>query len=125
MITTVEALPETEFIAWLEKIPVPAGFGPLKPDGARLAKEKGCLACHSLDGSRGVGPTFKGLYRQQRVVRQDGKVMTITADAAYLRESIHTPNALIVDGYQPIMPVIRDLQEEEIEALVEFIEGIK
>jgi cytochrome c oxidase subunit 2 len=125
MITTVEALPETEFLAWLERIPDPSGYGPLKPDGAKLAKEYGCLTCHSLDGSRGVGPTFKGLYRQEKTVRKDGKLLTITADAAYLRESIRTPDAMIVESYQPIMPSNRNLQDEEVEALVEFIEGIK
>jgi cytochrome c oxidase subunit II len=125
MLTTVEALPETEFIAWLEGISTPAGPGTVKPDGARLAQEKGCLACHSLDGSRDVGPTFKGLYRKERSVRQDGRLLTMTADAAYLRESIRTPDAKVVEGYQPIMPDNPDLQEQEIEALVEFIEGIK
>jgi cytochrome c oxidase subunit 2 len=125
MITTVEAVPEAEFTAWLEGVSLPAGHGTLQPDGARLAKEQGCLACHSLDGRRGVGPTFKGLYLKERSVRQDGKLLTVAADVAYLRESIRTPDTKVVEGYQPVMPVNRDLQENEIEALVEFIEGIK
>ena len=125
MITTVEALPEAEFTTWLEGKEITGEGQALKPDGATLAKEKGCLACHSLDGSRGVGPTFKGLYRQQRSVQQDGKLLTITVDDAYLRESIRIPNAKIVEGFQPIMPTISDLKEEEIEALVEFIERVK
>ena len=120
MITTVEALPAAEFTAWLEQVEEAA-----KVDGARLAQEKGCLACHSLDGSRGVGPTFKGLYRKQTSVRKDGKLLTMTADEAYLRESIRTPNAMIVDDFQPLMPVIGELKEEEVAALVEFIKGIK
>ena len=67
MITTIEALPEAEFTAWLQQ----GGGGQAgKTDGAKLAKEKGCLACHSLDGSRGVGPTFKGLYHSKVAVRQ-------------------------------------------------------
>ncbi len=82
-------------------------------------------ACHSLDGSRGVGPTFKGLYRRQTIVLQDGKAVTITVDDAYLRESIRSPNAKIVDGFQPIMPAFSDLTDAEVEALVEFIEGVK
>lgn len=125
MITTVEALPEAEFAAWLEGKERTGVSQALKPDGATLAKEKGCLACHSLDGSRGVGPTFKGLYRQQRSVQQDGKLLTVTADDAYLRESIRTPNAKVVEGFQSIMPTISDLKEEEIEALIEFIERVK
>jgi len=125
MITTVEALPEEEFVEWLEQKGRPAAAGAEKPDGARLAKEKGCLACHSLDGVRGVGPTFKGLYGGQQTVLQDGKPLVLTVDDAYLRESIRSPNAKIVEGFQPIMPVISDLTDAEVEALVEYIEGVK
>ena len=60
MVTTVEALPEEQFVAWLNMDK--AGTAGAKVDGRKLATEKGCLGCHSLDGSRGVGPTFKGLF---------------------------------------------------------------
>ncbi len=96
-----------------------------KPDGARLAKEKGCLACHSLDGSRGVGPTFKGLYHSRVAVWQNGTRLTVVADDDYLRESIRRPAAKIVAGFQPVMPTFPDLKDEEVEALVEFVEAIK
>ena len=124
MITTVEALPETEFAAWLEQKET-AGAGAQKPDGARLAKEKGCLACHSLDGVRGVGPTFKGLYGRQQTVLQDGRPVVIIVDDLYLRESIRSPNTKIVEGFQPIMPAISDLTAAEVEAMVEYIKGVK
>ena len=67
MISTVEAIPEAEFAAWLKQR---VATGQLKPDGAKLAKEKGCLSCHSLDGSKGIGPTFKGLYNSRVTVRR-------------------------------------------------------
>ena len=38
---------------------------------------------------------------------------TIVADEAYLRESILTPAAKIVDGYQPIMPTYQGQVSEE------------
>jgi cytochrome c oxidase subunit 2 len=98
------------------------GTAPPKLDGARLAKDKGCLACHSLDGSRGVGPSFKGLYNSTVTVRQNGTRLTVTADDAYLRESIVNPGAKIVEGFQPVMPAFPDLKDEEVKALVEFIE---
>jgi cytochrome c oxidase subunit 2 len=96
-----------------------------KPDGGKLAKEKGCLACHSLDGSRGVGPTFKGLYGSTVKVTKNGKPMTVVADEAYLKEMIRMPGTLVVEGFQPIMPSFPDLKDDEVEALVEFIETIK
>ena len=96
-----------------------------KSDGARLAKEKGCLACHTLDGSRGVGPTFKGLYNRRVTVRENGRLLTVVADDDYLRESIRAPAAKVVEGFQPIMPAFPDLKDDEVIALVEFIEGAR
>ena len=96
-----------------------------KPNGARLAKEKGCLVCHSLDGSRGVGPTFKGLYNSRVTVMEGGTRRTVIADDAYLRESIRSPAAKVVEGFQPVMPTFPYLKDDEVEALMEFIEGIR
>jgi cytochrome c oxidase subunit 2 len=96
-----------------------------KRDGARLAKENGCLGCHSLDGSKGVGPTFKGLYRSTIKVLVAGKPVMVTVDDAYLTESIIKPAAKLVEGFQPLMPSYPDLSPEDVKALVEFIEEIR
>jgi cytochrome c oxidase subunit 2 len=119
MITTVEAIPEAEFAAWLQ--PGRSGEHP----GRKLLDKYGCLACHSLDGSRKAGPTFKGLFGSRVSVLVAGQLITVTADEAYLKESIIKPAAKVVEGFPPIMPVVPDLKDEEIEALVEFIEGVK
>jgi cytochrome c oxidase subunit 2 len=96
-----------------------------KVDGATLAREKGCLGCHSLDGSRGVGPSFKGLFGAKVRVTRGGKLLTVPADDAYLRESILAPSAAVVEGFQPIMPAFADLPEAEVTALVQYIKEIK
>ncbi|NJD91337.1 MAG: cytochrome c oxidase subunit II [Geobacter sp.] len=123
MITTVEALPEDEFREWLEH--GKSGEAATAIDGRKLATEKGCLACHSIDGSRGVGPTFKGIFGQKETVTTDGKERQIIVDDEFLRRSIKEPNADIVKGFQPIMPTIKELTPEEIDALVMFIKGVK
>ncbi|MEI7815628.1 MAG: cytochrome c oxidase subunit II [Desulfuromonadales bacterium] len=123
MVTTVEAVSEEQFAVWLNQTKTGnAGAG---VDGRKLATEKGCLGCHSLDGSSAVGPTFKGLFASQVKVMKEGKPLVVTADEAYLRESIRLPGATIVDGFPPIMPGNPDLPEEEVLALVEFIKGLK
>jgi cytochrome c oxidase subunit II len=124
MITTVEALPVKEFEEWIEQ-----GAGGAKKedriDGKKLAQEKGCLGCHSLDGSPGVGPSFKGIVGRSVTVVTKGVERAITVDEAYLRQSILDPHADVVKGFQPIMPAFSDLSKDEVTALVEYLEGIK
>jgi cytochrome c oxidase subunit II len=122
MITTVEAIPEAEFATWLKQ---GVDGKRKKADGAKLVKEKGCLACHSLNGSKGIGPTFKGLYNSRVTINKDGRLFNVIANDEYLSESIRSPSAKVVDGYQPIMPTYPDLSDEDIDELVKFIEELK
>ena len=127
MVTTVEAVSEEQFAVWLnqDKAGTGSGGGAVKLDGRKLATEKGCLGCHSQDGSSGVGPTFKGLFTSQVKVVKDGKPLIVTADEAFLKESIRLPGATIVEGFPPIMPGNQDMPDEEVTALVEFVKSLK
>src|SRR5712691_7177453 len=58
--------------------------------GQQLASQFGCVACHTTNGQPGVGPTWKGLAGRQETL-DNGQ--TVTADDAYLRESILQPDA--------------------------------
>lgn len=91
--------------------------------GLELFNAKGCMACHSLDGSKRVGPSFKGLFGKDEPLA-DGT--TAKVDDAYLKESILDPNARIVQGFPPAMPPFRgQLSDEELTALVEFVKAVK
>jgi cytochrome c oxidase subunit 2 len=119
MITTVEALPEGEFAAWLavrEEEALP---------GEELLKRHGCLGCHSLDGSRGAAPTFKGLFGERVSVVRKGRKESVTADEAFLRESIVDPGATVAEGFEPVMPAYATLPVREIDALVASVKGAK
>lgn len=84
-----------------------------------------CSSCHSSDGSRIVGPTFKGLYGSSVTVLVDGQERTVRADEAYLERSIREPNAEIVKGYQPLMPGQPNLTPEEVRAMIAYIKSLK
>lgn len=94
--------------------------------GKSLYSSLGCQACHSLDGSKGIGPTFKGLAGSQ-VNLVGGQ--TVTADDAFLLESILDPDKQIVSGYQAgvmsatIKP--RQVAEADAKAIVDFIKSLK
>ena len=102
-----------------------AAKGAAAVDGKEVAQKKGCLGCHSIDGSKSIGPTFKGLYGSQVKVNKGGKPLTVTADIPFLKESIIEPTATIVEGYQPIMPPFTDLSAAEIAALLKWLEELK
>jgi cytochrome c oxidase subunit 2 len=70
-----------------------------EPDGYLLLRNTGCIACHSLDGTKLVGPSFKGLFgAERRVVTKTGTI-TVTADEKYIEHSIYDPDDQLVEGY--------------------------
>ena len=84
--------------------------------GAELAQQRGCLACHSLDGASGVGPSWKGMYGRTETLA-DGS--TIEADAAYLAESIRDPSAKLIQGFPPVMAAY-PFNDDDIDALIAY-----
>lgn len=89
--------------------------------GKQLVQANGCLGCHTTTGEKLVGPTWKGLYGSQREL-QDGTL--VTADEAYLHESIVNPTAKIVKGFQPVMPPFSFLKDEQIQAIIAYIKSL-
>jgi len=103
--------------------PVPAAIAasnPLVDKGRQLADSKGCVACHTIDGSPRVGPTWKGLYGKNETMA-DGS--TEKVDEAYLRGFILDPQAKKVKGFPPVMPKL-PLTDEEVSALVAYIQTL-
>ena len=97
-----------------------AGADARVAQGEALAQSKGCVACHTVDGSSRVGPTWKGLSGKTQTLA-DGS--TVLADEAYLRRSILEPQAQVVKGFPPIMPPAV-LSDEELAALVAYIRSL-
>jgi cytochrome c oxidase subunit 2 len=129
MLARLNVVPEDQFAKWYAGEPVQiAGLGQstAEPKGAALLEQKGCLSCHSLDGSPLVGPTFKGLPGKTEQVLTNGKRRTITAEESYIRTSILDSHADIVVGYQDVMPLEKGLlSDQEVEEMVKFLEQLK
>jgi cytochrome c oxidase subunit 2 len=123
MVTTVEALPAAEFQAWLAAAATAAADPAVR--GAELAQQLGCLGCHSLDGSRRVGPSLKGVFGQPREIVRAGREVTVTADDAYLARAIREPAAELVEDYPPAMPPYGQLSDAELQALLAWLKSLK
>lgn len=93
--------------------------------GKRLAQQRGCLSCHSTDGTAGAGPTWKNLPNTE-VKLTDGR--QLLRDRAYLKRAIAAPDDEIVSGYSEAvmtgaMPG-KPLTPDEIDALVLYLETL-
>jgi len=96
---------------------------PLQELGQLVYENKGCATCHSIDGTKGQGPSFKGIWGHP-AKGSDGKDYMV--DENYIRQSVLTPQAVVVQGFEPIMPTFQGLlREREILAVIEYIKSLK
>lgn len=124
MRAAVKVVTPEEYEEWLSGESSSGGGGlSLAEQGKQLYAARACIGCHSLNGSPGSGPTWKGIYGHE-VATDKG---TVKIDENYLRESMLAPNAKIVNGFQGgIMPSFAgQLKEDEVNALIEFIKTVK
>ena len=100
---------------------------PVIQRGEKVAESAGCTGCHTANGSKASGPTFRGLAGS-RVELTDGR--TVDADDVYLRSSITDPDADIVKGYpkgvmSAVMNNRKKLSDDDVTALVAYIDALK
>jgi cytochrome c oxidase subunit 2 len=90
--------------------------------GERVATAKGCMRCHTPDGTPHIGPTWLGMYGST-VPLADGQ--SIRADAAYLTDSMMDPRARIHRGFLPVMPSYQGLlSAPETGAILEYLRAL-
>jgi cytochrome c oxidase subunit 2 len=97
-----------------------------RPAGEDLLRQRGCLACHSTDGSPLVGPTFKGFFGSSMETVTNGKQRTVVADEAYIEMSIVDPAADIAKGFPNIMPSGKGIvTDDEIDEMIQLLKTLK
>ncbi len=112
-VTTGNAAPERVTL-----VPVAS----LAQQGKMVFETKGCVACHSSDGTQKVGPTMKNLFGSHPAL-MDGS--NVVADENYIRESIEQPQAKLVKGYGPVMPTFKGLIDEtEMNAVIAYVKSL-
>jgi len=115
----VTVMDPADYAAWLSD-----ETGDVNPvsAGEKLFTQLACNTCHLANGT-GRAPSLNGVYGG-RVLLADGT--TVTADDAYIRESILQPKAKVVAGYQPVMPTFQGLvTEEQVLNLTAYIKSLQ
>ncbi|HEU4659765.1 MAG TPA: cytochrome c oxidase subunit II [Pseudolabrys sp.] len=93
----------------------------LAAQGEKLFRSLGCSGCHGPNASVHA-PDLNRLYGHP-VHLSDGRV--VTADEAYLRDSILQPRHDIVAGFNPLMPSFRGVvSEEDLVSLIAYLKSL-
>ncbi len=139
MITKVEVMSEKDFDGWyrgktkaprsetVKGVKTPAAHEAAEAaDGVRLIQVKGCIACHTTDGTPKIGPTFKGVFGRKETVVRDGKEREIVVDESFIKQSILQPELDRVKGFPPIMPSQKGvLSDAEVDAITDYLKALK
>ena len=99
------------------------GTGALSPEaeqGRQVASQFHCTDCHSPNGTKRQGPTWKGIWGST-VQLDDGTSAVV--DAAYVAESIRQPKQQVVEGFGAIMPTLA-LSDAQIAAVTGCIRAL-
>jgi cytochrome c oxidase subunit 2 len=123
MLATIHVDDEATYQRWLIEGDESLKTMPLNELGHLVHENRGCATCHSLDGSRSQGPSWKGIFGQTHQMA-DGS--SIKVDENYIRESLLEPNKHVVSGYEPVMPTYKGLlRDREILGVIEYIKQLK
>lgn len=121
MLAKLVVLEPEAYRDWQAGVGQPAEGTPVER-GKNLVQSNGCAACHSLDGSVLVGPSFQGVFGRTAEFADGSK---LTVDEDYLRESITDPQAKLVQGFPPVMPTYKaTLSGDDIAAIIAYLKTL-
>lgn len=122
MRTHVVVQKPAEFGAWLADAANFLNKMPPAEAGKKLYQTRGCAQCHTVDGNRSTGPSFKDLFGREEHFKDGSKLVV---DEQYIHESILNPGAKVVASFENVMPTFKgQLKDSEITAIIMYFKSI-
>lgn len=123
MLSTVSVIEHDDYDNWLVSSPDTRDEHP----GLTLLKNNACLSCHTRDGSRLVGPSFKNLLGRTETIIIDGDEKLITVDNQYIIDKLNSPSSSTVASYQSglMTPYGEILSDEDMNNIIGYISTLK
>ncbi len=122
MLSSITVLQQTEYEDWLAHAPLAVDEHP----GLTVMKQNACFTCHSQDGSKLIGPSFKGVFGRTQIVETNGEQREIIVDDEYIAKSIYEPNADIVQGYMRGLMISYEniISKEQVDDIIEYLKTL-
>jgi cytochrome c oxidase subunit 2 len=128
MYSYVKVMEDTAFQSWMVDTTLVATTDIESPTatGRRIMQNIGCFACHSIDGTKLVGPSFKGIWGATHTVTTGRDKREVEVDEEYIRRSIYDPNADVVEGFNRGLMLLYEgqLSEEDVEYIIEYLKTL-
>jgi cytochrome c oxidase subunit II len=123
MLSSITVVNQAEYENWLTVASIVTEEHP----GLAIMRQNACFTCHSQDGSRLIGPSFKGVYGRTQVVESGGVAREIVVDDEYLMKSIYDPNADIVQGYMRGLMISYEniISPEQAEDIIDYLKTLQ
>jgi cytochrome c oxidase subunit II len=124
MLSVIRVVSQADYDKWIARLPVKKADTSL---GLKVLEKNGCVACHSTDGSKVVGPSFKGLAGSMRSVVTNGAKRQVMADEAYIKNSIQNPDADVADGFSSglMKSYTKMVSDAEISQINDYLKSLK
>ncbi|MBN2173332.1 MAG: cytochrome c oxidase subunit II [Bacteroidales bacterium] len=121
MLSKVVVVPEDKYTTWFNNKTT------TDHPGLAVLKKNACLSCHSLDGTRIVGPSFKGIWGHEVEVITNGEERSVTVNEDYILRSVYDPNADVVKGFNQgqMISYKNIISEDEIKDIIEYLKTLK
>jgi cytochrome c oxidase subunit 2 len=121
--TKVRVVTPKEFLLWLNTLDVASS----QPQGLLILQQNACVGCHSIDGSKLVSVSLKGLYGKDESVTTNGVERKVKVDDDYISSSIFDPDKDIVTGYtKGIMKSYKGtLKDDDIKKIIDYLKTLK
>jgi len=130
MFTAVNVMPKADFESWIADTTAVAAVvdseTSLADQGYEVLRRNGCNACHSVDGTKLVGPSYLGGWGNTRTVMTGREEREVTIDEEYIKRSIFDPNADVVKGFNQSLMLSYEgmVSEEEVNLIIEYLKEL-
>jgi cytochrome c oxidase subunit 2 len=123
MVTKAIVVDSLEFEKWLADLKVTGNLP--DPPGLAIIKANACITCHSLDGAKIVGPSFKDLYGSKRTVITAEGEKEVVVDGEYIKRSVTDPNIELVKGYNKglMQNYSTVIKPEDLDKIVDYFKS--